>query len=108
MRKVSEVTNISFPFNDPVCCTLYIGNDGKAHQVYKSKELEYYNEVKNGNGSLIIVWPGKTRSDAFFVDDIEQYGQTKGFSVQETEIDETNVQENNETNTVVDDLDNFI
>lgn len=79
MRKVSEVTNIPFPFNDSTCCPIYISKDGSFHQIYKGKELEYYNSAKEGSGNIIIVWPGKYRSDAFLVDDIEQYGRAKGF-----------------------------
>lgn len=107
MRKVSEVTNIPFPFDSPTCCTLFIGNDGSFHQVYKNKELEYYTSVKEGNGNLLIVWPGQYRSDAFLVDDIDQYGRAKGFVVDSVE-DEDNESEDSESVEVKSDLDDFI
>lgn len=80
MRKVSEVTNIPFPFDSKLNCSIYVGNDGSFKQVRKIEdEREAYDNVVAGNGNIIIVWPGQYRSDAFLVDDINLYGAAKGF-----------------------------
>lgn len=109
VRKVSDVTNIPFPFDSKLNCSIYIGNDGTFKQVRKVEdEREAYDNVVAGNGNIVIVWPGQYRSDAFLVDDINQYGVAKGFiqfvdSDEEESVETTEVQE-----PVKDILDDFI
>lgn len=72
MRKTSE--NETFPWKQFDVCYLYIKND-TAQQIGDeiSHEEAYYN-AKKGIGSIVAIWPGKWKSDAFLIDDIETFG----------------------------------
>lgn len=98
MRQTSEVTDTTFPFADDNVAFILVHNQaeiaddterGFSHASTQEKKYALLNLAREcdsegeygqdiGSCSLLAVWPGATRSDVFFVDDLEQAAQAFG------------------------------
>ena len=71
-RRASAVTNTAFPYADPT--VTFITIEGKErefllqHQSIDSKRVAL--EDATSDTVVLAVWPGRTRSDVFWVDDL--------------------------------------
>ena len=80
MRLISE--NPEFPWKDRDICYIYFDKNLNSYQVGSSKDisaLNAYELAKEGKGKIVAVWPGKYRSDAFLIDDLDAYAVAFGF-----------------------------
>lgn len=87
MRKTSDVRDAAFPFTDDRVAFIavlmstpayaYGTKDGRgfehaSSEAKKREVLELVCDSEPGSWTLLAVWPGKTRSDVFEVDDLEE------------------------------------
>lgn len=90
MRKTSDVTDVSFPFADDRVPFVLVHNAAPAeaedfdlpergfgHASTAKKKIGLLEEAKRLQGeglqcSLLAAWPGKTRTDFFHVDDLDE------------------------------------
>lgn len=84
MKKTSEYTdryveNAKFPYNNPLMCYIYISVNGQISQLPTDMKFEeaYKLAAENGNGKIVVAFPGKWSTDAFEVDDLHEFGLAK-------------------------------
>jgi len=77
-RKVSD-SHGEFPFADPRVPLILIAGteigaegDGMNWAYEIGEKLMLVEAAKSTTAELISVWPGKTRSDVFFIDDLDE------------------------------------
>ncbi len=77
-RKVSD-SHGEFPFADPRVPLILIAGteidaegDGMTWAQTVEDKLQLVEMAKKTTAELISVWPGKTRSDVFFIDDLDE------------------------------------
>lgn len=73
MRLTSD--NSDFPWRMQTVCYICIVNNIPKQIGTDITRKDAYQEVLEGNAAIVAVWPGKWRSDAFLVDNIETYAE---------------------------------
>lgn len=72
MRLISENSDFQWQLN--TMCYILVCSNLEVFQIKKDISYEKaYRIAKNGGGKILAVWPGNWRSDAFLVDDLEQF-----------------------------------
>ena len=74
MRSAKETS--CFPYTDPTICYLEVNHYGwVTHLHHEEDRREAYFHAKRGESRIYAVWPGKTRSDPFFIDDLDIFAE---------------------------------
>lgn len=80
MRLTSETPN--FPWKDRNICYIFVNQKMNVFQVGGgNRDISHgdaYKMAKNGIGKIVAVWPGNYKSDAFLIDELDDYGAAFG------------------------------
>jgi len=80
MRFTSQTPN--FPWKDRKISYVFVDKSLNVFQVGGYWDISHesaYKKAKEGLGKLIAVWPGSYTTDAFLVDNLDDYGAVFGF-----------------------------
>ncbi len=85
MRQTSEYSdydnpNAKFPYDlASLMCYLFISPSGETFQLPNDISFkDAYDKAVTNKGKILVIWPGKWRTDAFEVDDLHEFGLAKG------------------------------
>ena len=74
MRSAKETS--CFPYTDPTVCYLEVNHSGwVTHLYHEEDQRDAYFRAKKGISRIFAVWPGRKRSDPFYIDDLDLFAE---------------------------------